>query len=133
MASSRYETEEQTDSPVEYHAAWRAFALRKNLAFALLLAWVPVCLALFFISRHGLHQPVLAVALMLLWLVAACGAVWWAGEFRCPRCRRRYAALGHGSSVKLTGGLFDQVCSNCKLTKFERQAPPARGAGSKRA
>ena len=57
---------------------------------------------------------------MALWLAAAIAAVWWAGEFRCPRCRRRYAALGHRKGdTNLTRGLFDKVCANCKLQKFE--------------
>jgi hypothetical protein len=59
---------------------------------------------------------------MGLWLVAALAAVWWAGQFRCPKCCRRYAALGHRRRINLSRGLFDKVCSNCKLTKFERRA-----------
>jgi hypothetical protein len=106
---------------VDYHAQWQAFSLRRNLAFFLLYGWVPVCIALFWISRLGWHQPLIAVALMLVWLGAALAAVYWAGEFRCPRCRRRYGALGHRKGdVNLTRGIFDKVCSNCKLRKFER-------------
>ena len=57
---------------------------------------------------------------MFVWLAAAIAAVWWAGEFRCPRCRRRYGALGHKKGdINLTRGIFDKICSNCKLRKFE--------------
>ena len=105
---------------VDYHAQWKAFALRRTTALFLLYLWVPVCVALFWVSRLGWHQPLIAFALMLVWLVAALVAVYWAGEFRCPRCRRRYAALGHRKGdANLTRGIFDKVCSNCKLWKFE--------------
>ena len=106
---------------IDYHAQWRAFAARRNLALFFLYSWIPVSVALFWISRLGLHQPVLCLTIMLLWLVAALTLVYWTGEFRCPRCRRRYGSLGHRKGdVNLTRGIFDKVCANCKLTKFER-------------
>ena len=109
------------EPPIDYHAQWRAFAARRNLALFFLYSWVPVCIALFWISRLGLHQPVLCLTMMLLWLFAALALVYRAGEFRCPRCRRRYGSLGHRKGdVNLTRGIFDTVCANCKLTKFER-------------
>ena len=103
-----------------YHAQWRAFSIRRGLALFLLYTWLPASAAFFEISRRGLHQPLLFGGLILLWLGLALAAVWWAGEFRCPRCQRRYAALGHcKGDTNFTRGLFDKVCSNCKLTKFE--------------
>ncbi len=105
----------------EYSAQWRAFALRRGLALFLLFSWLPVSTASFEISRRGVHQPLLFGGLILLWLGLALAAVWWAGEFRCPRCRRRYAALGDSKGdANLMRGLFDKVCSNCRLSKFER-------------
>ena len=113
--------EHPTDRTADYHPQWRAFAVRRNLALFFLWTWTPVALALFTISRNGWHRPVLSLCLILLWLAIALSAVWWAGEFRCPRCRRRYGALGHKKGdFNLTRGLFDKVCSNCKLRKFER-------------
>lgn len=110
----------ELDSDVDYHAQWRAFALRRNTALFLLYTWIPVTILLFELSRNGWHQPVLCLCLIFLWLVAALGAVWWAGEFRCPRCRRRYGALGNKKGdVNITRGIFDKVCANCKLRKFE--------------
>ena len=104
-----------------YPAQWRAFAVRRGLALFLLYTWLPASIAFFEISRRGVHQPLLFGGLILLWLIFALAAVWWAGEFRCPRCRRRYAALGHRKGdTNFTRGLFDKVCSNCKLSKFER-------------
>jgi hypothetical protein len=108
---------------VDYHRQWQAFALRRNLALFLLLCWPLVVGGLFYLSRHVVHEPVLSLVVMLLWLLAALAAVWWAGEFRCPRCRRRYGALGNKKgSVNLTRGIFDEVCANCKLGKFEKIA-----------
>jgi hypothetical protein len=106
-------------STVDYHTEWKAFRLRRGLALFLLTTWVPVCVGLFLWSRLAIHQPVACVVAMAVWLGCALAAVWWAGEFRCPRCRRRYAALGHRKGTNLTRGIFDKVCSNCKLTKFE--------------
>lgn len=109
------------DEEADYHPKWRAFALRRNTALFLLFTWAPISIALFEISRNGWHRPILSLAFICLWLAAALTAVWWAGEFRCPRCRRRYGALGHKKGdTNLTRGLFDKVCSNCKLRKFER-------------
>jgi len=105
---------------VDYHERWRAFAIRRNLALFLLYGWVPACFGLFELSRQWIHRPVECLIGMAIWFVSALAAIWWAGEFRCPRCRRRYGALGHRKgSTNLTRGIFDQECSNCKLTKFE--------------
>jgi len=105
---------------VDYHRQWRAFALRRNVALLLLYGWIPVCFGLFELSRQWIHRPVECLIGMAVWLISAVAAVWWAGEFRCPRCRRRYGALGHRKgSTNFTRGIFDKVCSNCKLTKFE--------------
>lgn len=111
---------ETSVEPVNYHAQWQAFAVRRYLALFLLYTVLPAWVALFYISRTGWHRPFVALALMLTWLGATLAAIWWAGEFRCPRCRRRYGALGHKKGdVNLTRGIFDKVCANCKLRKFE--------------
>ena len=117
-----WKPEEAADSApvVDYHREWKAFALRRNLAFFLLYGWAPVCIGLFWLSRLRIHEPVLSLIVMAAWLGCVVAAVWWAGEFRCPRCRRRYGSLGHRKGdTNLTRGLFDKVCSNCKLRKFE--------------
>jgi hypothetical protein len=112
-------SEVQAQARMDFHDQWQAFALRRNLALFLLFGWVPVCVGLFLLSRYWLHQPVLFLLIMLVWLVSALATVWWAGQFRCPRCSRRYASLGHKRTINVTRGLFDKICSNCKLTKFE--------------
>ncbi len=117
-----WQTQEAVNSApeIDYHREWKAFALRRNLAFFLLYGWVPVCIGLFWLSRLWIHQPVASLIVMAVWLGCALAAIWWAGEFRCPRCRRRYGSLGHRKGdTNLTRGLFDKVCSNCKLRKFE--------------
>ena len=105
---------------IDYHLAWSAFRFRRNLALLLLYGWVPACVGLFWWSRLSIHWPVACIFAMAIWLMSALAAVWWAGEFRCPRCRRRYGALGHRKGdTNLTRGIFDKVCANCKLRKFE--------------
>lgn len=113
---------EVPEAPEEgsYPGKWRAFRMRRGLALTLLYGFVPACVGLFFMSRIWLHQPFLSVLGMMVWACAAGAAIWWTGEFRCPRCRRRYGALGHRRGANFTYGLFDSVCSNCKLRKFER-------------
>ena len=111
----------QQEPEVDYVAQWRAFAIRRNFALFFLFTWIPVAAGLFLVSRLGLHMPLLCLTIILLWLCAAVAGVYWAGEFRCPRCRRRYGALGHRKGdINITRGIFDKVCANCKLTKFER-------------
>jgi hypothetical protein len=105
----------------DYVVQWRRFAIRRNFALFFLLTWIPVSVGLFLVSRLGLHMPLLCLTIILLWLCTAVAGVYWAGEFRCPRCRRRYGALGHRKGdTNLTRGIFDKVCANCKLTKFEQ-------------
>ena len=104
-----------------YHAQWRAYAVRRSCALFFVYSWIPASCAVFWWSRHVIHEPVWSLVGMALWLGVAIGLVYWAGEFRCPRCRRRYGALGHRKGdVNLTRGIFDKICSNCKLRKFER-------------
>ena len=111
---------EEAPPEINYHREWQAFAMRRNLALFMLYGWLPVCFGLFWLSRLWIHQPLASVAVMAIWLGGAFAAIWWAGEYRCPRCRRRYGALGHRKGdVNLTRGIFDKVCSNCKLRKFE--------------
>lgn len=105
----------------DFHTKWQSYARRRMLALAAVALWPPACLGLFALSRLWLHMPVVSLSLMLLWLAAALGLVWWQGEFRCPRCSRRYAALGHRrGATNWSRGIFDKVCANCKLRKFER-------------
>ena len=105
-----------------YHARWRAYRFRWWLAALLAVGWLPVAFGLFFESRHYWHTPFLSLTGIFLWLLAAVLAVWWQGEFRCPRCRRRYGALGNRKGdTNYSRGFFDSICANCKLRKFERR------------
>ncbi len=121
MPKLKAEWEIQEVGPeVNYHREWKAFAMRRRLALFLLYGYLPVCFGLFALSRFWIHQPIACIAGMALWLGCATAATRWAGEFRCPRCRRRYGALGYRSGdTNLTRGLFDKECANCKLQKFE--------------
>jgi hypothetical protein len=114
------EAEQNLEPEGNYHARWQAFTLRRTIALFFVYTWVPLCVGLFWLSRHLIHMPVASLLVMAAWLGLAVTTVWWAGEFRCPRCSRRYAALGHRSGdANLTRGIFDRVCANCKLRKFE--------------
>ena len=106
---------------VDLAREWRVYAIRRTLALLLLYAFLPFCFAAFYLSRQYVHQPVLSVSLMALWGAGMCTTIWWSGEYRCPRCRRRYGALGwHKGLGRIWCGLFDSTCSNCKLRKFEQ-------------
>ena len=108
------------ESGIDYPRQWRAFAVRWFAATGLFIAWPVISFLLFYESRHSWHEPLFSLAAMFVWLAAALAAVWWQGEFRCPRCRRRYGALGSKSGdTNYTRGFFDKVCANCKLRKFE--------------
>jgi len=102
-----------------YRAAWRALAWRRGVAIFLLCGLLPACVALYVLAESEVLLPEVAALLAIVWVALAIAAVWWAGEFRCPRCSRRYAALGGGSSASVTRGLFEKICDNCKLAKFE--------------
>ena len=105
---------------INYARQWRVIATRWYTALFLLITWPPLCVGLFLYSRATLHMPLTCLSIMGLWLAGALSAVWWAGESRCPRCRRRYAALGHKpGDTNYTRGFFATVCSNCKLRKYE--------------
>ena len=107
------------DVTPDYSREWRVYARRQRLAMILLIGWGPAAIVLFAPSRW-LHISVIAFVLMGLWGALAYAAVWWAGEFRCPRCFRRAGALGqHKGPRLLLRGLFDTECSNCKLRRWE--------------
>jgi Leu/Phe-tRNA-protein transferase len=94
--------------------------VRRMLAMFMLFGAIPFTTGAFVVSRLWLEQPALCIAAVVLWWAAASAAVWWAGEFRCPRCRRRFGALGSHKGVQVVWrGLFDKVCSNCKLRRGE--------------
>ena len=123
-AQSKIAWDEQDGTHIEtdayYRAQWRAYGVRRGLALFFLYTWVPLAFGLFYLSRHYIHEPVLSLVVIVLWLATAFALVYWAGEFRCPRCRRRYGALGHRKGdTNMTRGIFDKVCANCKLRKFE--------------
>ena len=108
------------EAEIDYRGRWRAYKLRWWLALLLGLGWAPVACLLFVESRSSWHMPFLSLAGIFGWLGLALAAVWWQGEFRCPRCRRRYASLGNRKGdTNYTRGFFDRICANCKLRKFE--------------
>lgn len=106
----------------DYRYAWRQYAVRRRIALFFVFGWLPFSLGAFALSRLRLHIPEIMLALILLWLGMLCASVWWAGEFRCPRCRRRFGALGSQKGIGVIWrGLFDKICYNCKLRKFQNE------------
>ena len=105
----------------DYTADWRAYRIRRGLALTLLYGCIPFSLAIGIYLGGTLDRPIWSVILIALWCTAMSLAIWWAGEFRCPRCRRRRGALGSRKGFSTVfRGLFDSVCSNCKLHRFAR-------------
>jgi hypothetical protein len=117
--ASLYEHGVEPDRGDGYPAQWRQYRLRRTLALASLMAWPAVCIGLFLLSRVRFHMPLLALVLMFAWLALTAGFIYWAGEFRCPRCCRRFGAQGNRRSHNYTRGLFDRACSNCRLRRYE--------------
>ena len=120
--ATTFQGREQTPESIAYAAAWRTYAQRRHAALFLLMTWLPLCLGIFVLSGFAARSPGWSMSLAAVWLALALGAVWWAGEFRCPRCQRRYGALGDARTSNILRGLFDRTCPNCKLTKFDRRA-----------
>ena len=107
--------------PPDYRTQWKAYARRRALALFLLFGMLPFAVAAYFFAQYRLGQPLLSLVAILLWAGLTFFAVWWAGEFRCPRCLRRFGALGSKAGPStLWRGLFDKVCSNCKLRRWEQ-------------
>lgn len=105
----------------DYRFEWRDYARRRFLARTLLFLWIPVVAGGFIASRFFLHVPLQMVSLMLVWTAATVAAIVAAGRFRCPRCRRRVGSLGRDAGPRvLWRGLFDKVCPNCYLHRFEQ-------------
>ena len=58
-------------SEIDYRRAWKAYAIRKNIALFLLYSWLPLCFGLFWWSRLSIHQPLASLLVMGIWLSAA--------------------------------------------------------------
>ena len=138
---------------VDYHGAWKAFAVRRNTALFLLYTWLPVSYGLFYYSRHYIHRPFASMAIISVWLVAALSAVWWAGGVPLPalpptlrRARppqRRYEPharnlrqgvrelqadevrdrLRQRKAERKAGGEKREVGSRCLYSEFSRSSP----------
>jgi hypothetical protein len=107
------------DAPVSYAPQWRIYRQRRSLALFFLYAALPVFAVLFLTTQTSPHRPLLLTVVPLLWIAATYASIWWSGEFRCPRCWRRYGAIGSKGFVGLLfHGLFDDICHNCKLRKY---------------
>jgi hypothetical protein len=106
-------------NPAGYEPQWRAYRRRRRIALFLLYGWAPFCVLAFVLGGAWLQEDLLSLVPMGLWFLAMAAAIEWAGEFRCPRCWRRFGALGAKGFVAMwSGGLFDDICPNCKLRKF---------------
>jgi len=102
-----------------YASQWESYRQRRRLALVLLYGLVPCWIISFAVLDDVLHREMLALLLEIGWTIAAGASLWWAGQFRCPRCCRRFGALGSkGFPGRLFFGVFDDICNNCKLRKF---------------
>ena len=122
LASAEWDAACGEETAHDYAPEWRDYGRRRGLALALVYGWVPASGAAYLWASARLHEPLLCLPPMLVWWGLMGAAVWWAGEFRCPRCRRRYAASGAKKGLGVVWrGLFEPVCGNCKLRKFARE------------
>ena len=101
-----------------YASQWESYRQRRRLALVLLYGLVPCWIISFVVLDDLFHLEVLPLLLTAVWSAGACASFWWAGQFRCPRCCRRFGALGSkGFLGGLFFGVFDDICHNCKLRK----------------
>jgi hypothetical protein len=102
-----------------FASQWREYGRRRLLALFFLYSLLPVCVVSILISSLEPHRAIFALPVMPVWLGATWAAIWWAGEFRCPRCWRRFGAVGSkGATGSWSRGLFDDICHNCRVRKF---------------
>ncbi len=102
-----------------YASQWASYRHRRNVAFVLLFGFVPCWILCFTLLSEVFHFPELAILLAVAWTAGTGASLWWTGQSRCPRCWRRFGALGSkGQLDRLSFGLFDETCNNCKLRKF---------------
>lgn len=102
-----------------FAAQWASYRRRRNLALVLLYSLVPCWIISLSVVGEIAHFEILSVLLAGVWTAATAASLWWAGQFRCPRCSRRFGALGSkGFFGRLSCGVFDDICNNCRLRKF---------------
>ena len=102
----------------DYSAALRSHRFRRIVTLCVVYSFLPVCALLYFTVDNHIYLFLGVLPAMGLWGFLAYSSIWWTGQFRCPRCKRRFGSLGsRGSFVKWTHGLFEDVCPNCKLPK----------------
>ena len=102
-----------------FAAQWASYRRRRNLALILIYGLVPCWVISLAVVGEVMHFEILSVLLPAGWSAAAGASLWWAGQFRCPRCSRRFGALGSkGFLGRLSFGVFDDICHNCRLRKF---------------
>ena len=116
------------EEPRKYVEARRTYFIRRRITFALIIGFAPFA-ALAYVLAPNFRWVVLAsVPVVGLWGCFAWWAIWWTGQFRCPRCRRRYGSLASRAFlVKWSRGLFEDVCPNCRLAKAGESDPNVKG------
>jgi len=108
-----------TEHNASKYASERAkHRIRRVIAINMFCGFPLFCVAAYCIAPTRFDLFVIAIPLAAGWFGLAWAAVWWVGQFRCPRCRRRYGSLGsRGVWVNWTRGLFEDICPNCRLLK----------------
>jgi len=92
-----------------YRAAWRDLLLRRTLAAALILGFIPASLTLArLVPRAGYLQ--------FGWLLSIIPAVLSLMRFRCPRCGELFLKRGRNQL------LLSRSCLNCGIRAGERPA-----------
>jgi hypothetical protein len=102
-------TEVAITEVARYRAAWRDLRLRRTLAAALILGFIPASLTLARLVPWGGH-------VRLVWLLSIIPAVLWLMRFRCPRCGEPFLQRGRNRL------LLSRACLSCGIRVGER--PP---------
>jgi hypothetical protein len=111
----------------QYREARRRYLLRRRITLTLIYGFAPFCAGVYLLAPSFRWLVLVSIPLAGLWACVAWWAIWWSGQFRCPKCRRRYGSLASRAFlVRWSHGLFEEVCPNCRLAKTAKTAIEAQ-------
>ena len=105
-----------------YESNWRDYRLRTFLLFAGFLIWIgALIVSFFFTAAIDRLEKLVGVSPMLIVLILAglvtMAAVTYSNLWRCPRCKKFFAAIDALDALIRRAWLIKQ-CRNCQLPKY---------------